>query len=116
MVVFLYLLDEKTSLLVQVPAGIAAVIEVSSCYGAVNVGRIFSFPGFHHWSVTVFVYCKQSKTGVVEGIGTRLCVYVWCFLDFTQFWKLGKAYKIKLKWSGVLPWIEVSFTMLLILE
>ena len=30
-VVFLYLLDEKTSLLVQVPAGIAAVIEVSSC-------------------------------------------------------------------------------------
>ena len=47
-VVFLYLLDEKTSLLVQVPAGIAAVIEVSSCYGAVNVGRISLFPGFHH--------------------------------------------------------------------
>lgn len=37
-------------------------------------------------------------------------------LDFTQFWKLGKAYKIKLKWSGMLPWIEVSFTLLLILE
>lgn len=36
-VVFLYLLDEKTSLLVQVPAGIATVIEVSSCHGAVNV-------------------------------------------------------------------------------
>ena len=59
MVVFLYLLDEKTSLLVQVPAGIAAVIEVSSCYGAVNVCCMSSFPGFRHCPiVAVFVYCK----------------------------------------------------------
>ena len=44
------------------------------------------------------------------------CMSGFLSLDFTQFWKLGKAYKIKLKWSGMFPWIEVSFTLLLILE
>ena len=36
-------------------------------------------------------------------------MYVRCVLDFSQFWKVGKAFKIRLKWSGVLPWIEVNF-------
>ena len=75
-VVFLYLLDEKTSLLVQVPAGIAAVIEVSSC--SCKRVPVYSHPQAFTscWLVIVLAYCKPSTTEAGEGLGTWLCMYV----------------------------------------
>lgn len=87
MVVFLYLLNEKTSLLVQVPAGIAAVIEVSSCRGAVNVCLYTLIhrlsPLSSCWLLIVLAYCQPSTTEAGEGHG-NMAVHV-CAMCFGLF-------------------------------
>ena len=40
---------------------------------------------FTKLSPTIFAYCKRSKTGGGEGLGTRLCAYKWALAQYKIF-------------------------------
>lgn len=81
LVVFLYLMDENTSLLVVVPAGIGTIIEVSC------------------------ILIASFNMDVLVNVVDFLFFPIFCF---QKLWKVTKAFRITLNWANGLPRLHLG--------